>query len=129
MTEPAAPPAPAAAPAARPRNGIGILALVLVLITVIVPFIAFIVVFISALVEGAEGGDPGYAAVGAFFVTAVGSAFIAPLAILGIILGIVSLFRKGRPKVQGVLAIIFGIVPALMITLLSVAIDNFVPRA
>jgi hypothetical protein len=31
--------------------------------------------------------------------------------------------------VQGVLAIILGIVPALMITLLPVAIDNFVPRA
>jgi hypothetical protein len=111
------------------RNGIGITALVLVLITIALPIICFVVVFIAALVEGAEGGDPGWAAVGAFFFTAVASAFIAPIAILGIVLGIISLFRRGRRKLQGILAIIFGIVPALMITLIRVAVDNFVPRA
>jgi hypothetical protein len=122
MAQADAPPVPA-------RNGIGITALVLVLITIALPIIGFIVFVIAASVEGAEGDDLGYAILGGFFFIPVASSFIAPIAILGIVLGIISLFRRGRRKVQGILAIIFGIVPALMITLLPVAIDNFVPRA
>jgi hypothetical protein len=127
MTEPA----PAAAPgmaAVVPtptRNRLGITALVLVLITVALPIIAFFVAFIGALIEGAEGDNIGWAAIGAFLIVAAGSSLIAPLAILGIVLGIISLFRPGQRKVPGVLAIVFGIVPALFILGLPVAIDTF----
>ncbi len=135
MTEPA--PAPATAPvvptptravparAVPARNKLGIAALVLVLITVVLPIIGFIVFVIAASIEGAEGDSFGYAIVGAIFFVPVASSLIAPVAILGIVLGIVSLFLKGRRKVQGVLAIILGIVPSLTAFLLPTAIDTF----
>ena len=40
-------------------------------------------------------------------------------------LGIVSLFRAGQRKLQGILAIVLGIVPALLILVLPAAIDTF----
>lgn len=124
-----APVIPTPTPAVPTRNKLGIAALVLVLITVALPIIGFVVFLIAASLEGAEGDSFGYAVIGAIFFIPVASALIAPIAILGIVLGIVSLFRAGRRKVQGVLAIIFGIVPAAMIMLLPVAIDNFIPRS
>ncbi len=127
MTEPApaAVPGMAAVVPTPARNRLGITALVLVLITVALPIIAFFVAFIGALIEGAEGDNTGWAAIGAFLIVAAGSSLIAPLAILGIVLGIISLFRPGQRKVPGVLAIVFGIVPALFILGLPVAIDTF----
>jgi hypothetical protein len=107
------------------RNKLGIAALVLVLITVVLPIIAFIVVVIAATIEDAEGGGLGYAILGAFFFVPVAASLIAPLAILGILLGIVSLFLKGRRKLQGVLAIVLGIAPALTVFLLPTAILTF----
>jgi hypothetical protein len=125
MTEPAPAPAAASVVPTPTRNRLGVSALVLVLITVALPVIGFIVFFIGALIEGAEGDNVGWAAIGAFVVTAAASSLIAPVAILGIALGIVSLFRPGQRKLQGVLAIVFGIVPALFILGLPVAIDTF----
>lgn len=107
------------------RNKLGIAALVLVLITVALPIIAFIVVVIAATIEGAEGGGLGYAILGAIFFVPVASSLIAPIAILGIVLGIISLFLKGRRKLQGVLAIVLGIAPSLTAFLLPTAIDTF----
>jgi hypothetical protein len=125
MTEPV--PAPAAAPVVPTptRNRLGIAALILVLITIALPVVALIVGFIAALVEGAEGDDVGWSAIGAFIIAGAVSSLIAPVAILGIVLGIISLFRPGQRKVQGVLAIVLGIVPALFILGLPVAIDTF----
>jgi len=131
MTEPVPAPGPGPAPAMAPviptptRNRLGIAALVLVLITIALPIIAFIVFVVASAIEGAEGDDLGYQVIGAFFITAAASSLIAPLAILGIVLGIVSQFRPGQRRLQGVLAIVFGIVPALFILGLPVAIDTF----
>ncbi len=125
MTEPVPAPAMAAIAPTPTRNRIGTAALILVLITVALPILGFFVAFIGALVEGAEGDDVGWAAIGAFLIVGAASSLIAPLAILGIVLGIVSLFRPGQRKVPGVLAIVFGIVPSLFILGLPVAIDTF----
>ena len=107
------------------RNKLGIVALVLVLITIALPIIGSIVFVIAAAIEGAEGDNLGYAILGAFFFIPVAASLIAPIAIVGIVLGIISLFRTGQRKVQGILAIILGIVPALLIFLLPTAIDTF----
>ncbi len=123
-----APVVPAPTRAAPERNKLGIAALVLVLITVALPIVGFIVFVIAASIEGAEGDNLGYAILGAFFFIPVASALIAPIAIVGVVLGIVSLFLKGRRKLQGILAIILGLVPSSLILLLPVAIDNFIPR-
>jgi hypothetical protein len=107
------------------RNKLGIAALILVLVTYALPIIGFIVFVIASIIEGAEGDDIGYAVLGAFFVTAGLSAVIAPIAILGIVLGVISLFRHGQRKVQGILAIVLGIVPAAFVIGLPATIDSF----
>jgi hypothetical protein len=101
------------------RNKLGIAALILVLVTYALPVIGFIVFVIAASIEGAEGDDLGYAVVGAFF------AVIAPIAILGVVLAVISLFRHGQRKVQGILAIVLGIVPAAFVIGLPATIDSF----
>lgn len=107
------------------RNRLGIAALIMVLVTIALPIVGFIVFVIASIIEGAEGDNIGYAVIGAFFLTAVAASLIAPIAILGVVLGIASLFRTGQRKLQGVLAIILGIVPSLMIFGLTTAIDTF----
>ncbi len=106
-------------------NRLGKIALILVLVTIGLPIIGSIVFVIGAAIEGAEGDNLGYAILGAFFFIPIAASLIAPIAILGIVLGVISLFRKGQRKVQGILAIVLGVVPASLITLLPVAIDNF----
>ena len=127
MTEPVPAPTPATAPVipTPTRNRLGIAALILVLITLALPILGSIVYLIAAAIEGAEGDSFGYAVLGAFFFIPVASSLLAPIAILGIVLGIVSLFRRGQRKVQGIFAIILGIYPSLLILLLPAAIDTF----
>lgn len=125
MTEPVPTPAMAPVVPTPTRNRLGIAALVMVLITIALPIVGVIVAFIGALIEGAEGDNIAWAAIGAFLITAAASSLIAPLAMLGVVLGIVSLFLRGRRKLQGILAIVFGIVPSLFILGLPVAIDTF----
>jgi hypothetical protein len=128
MTEPAsAPSTPAVAPVVPTleRNKLGIAALVLVLITLALPIVGFIAFVIGAVAEGAEGDNLGYDIIGAFFLTAAATSVIAPIAIVGVVLGIVSLFRAGKRKLQGILAIVLGVVPSLLILGLPVAIDTF----
>ncbi|MEO5921673.1 MAG: hypothetical protein ABIQ01_11085 [Pseudolysinimonas sp.] len=123
MTEPA--PASAVAPVAPTpaRNRLGVAALVLVLVTLAVPIIVFIVFVVGSIVAGAQGDAIGYAALGAFFVAGGASAIVAPVAILGVVLGIVAVLQKGKRKLQGVLAIVLGIAPALFVFGLPTAID------
>lgn len=106
-------------------NRLGKIALIIVLITLALPIIGSIVFVIAAAIEGAEGDNLGYAILGAFFFIPVAASLIAPVAILGVALGIASLFRKGQRKLQGVLAIVLGIVPSLLVFLLPTAIDTF----
>ncbi len=107
------------------RNGLGIAALVIVLIPIVLPILSFVVFSVAASIEGAEGDDIGYAILGGFFVSAAVVAFVSPLAIAGVVLAIVALFRTGRRKVQAILALVLGIVPALTVFGLPTAIDSF----
>ena len=106
------------------RNRLGIAALIIVLIAIALPIIGFIVFTIGASIEGAEGDDLGYAILGGFFLAFAGTAFVAPIAIVGVVLGVVSLFRQGQRKLQGILAIVFGALPAVAIFGLPAAIDS-----
>jgi hypothetical protein len=106
------------------RNRLGIAALIIVLAAIMLPVVAFVVFTVAASIEGAEGDDLGYAILGGFFVSAAVVAFVSPLSIAGVVLAIVALFRKGRRKVQAILALVFGIVPALTVVGLPAAIDS-----
>src|SRR4051812_41998303 len=86
------------------RNRLGIVAMVLVLIAIVAPLLVFIVATIAAAADGARGDDLGWAAIGSFFIAGASIAFISPLAILGVILGIVAVRRPGLRKVQALVA-------------------------
>jgi hypothetical protein len=95
------------------RNRLGIAALILVLVAIALPIIGFIVFTIGVLASGATGDAVGYEIVGAFFVAGGISALASPIAIVGVVLGIISLRRAGERKLQGILAIVLGIAPAI----------------
>ena len=52
-------------------------------------------------------------------------AFASPIAIVGVVLAIIALLRKGQRKTQAILAIVFGILPAITVFGLPAAIDSF----
>jgi hypothetical protein len=117
--EPAAVAAPAAtvpatayvAPAKKLRNRLGLVGLILVLISFVVPIIVLIVgiVIIATDPNPPVGDNIGWAGIGAVLFMWAGAAAISPLAVAGGILGIVSLFRQGRSKVAGIIAIVLGL--------------------
>jgi hypothetical protein len=106
-------------------NRVGTVALVLAVTVLVLPVVLFIVFTIAASIEGAEGDDLGYAMVGGFFLAAISTAFIAPLAIAALVLGIVAVARRGRRKAHGVVAIVLSALPSLPILGLPGAIDSF----
>lgn len=106
------------------RNRLGIAALVIVLIAIALPIVAFIVFTVGSAISGAQGDDLGYAILGAFFVSAAVIAIVSPLAIVGVVLAIVALFRTDERKVQAIIAIVLGIVPAITVFGLPAAIDT-----
>jgi hypothetical protein len=105
-------------------NRVGKVALILALVVIVLPFLLFIVFTVAASIEGAEGDDLGYAFIGGFFLAAISVAFIAPLAIVSLVLGIVAVARRGYRKVQGVVAIVLSVLPASAVAFLPGAIDS-----
>lgn len=110
----------------RPRNGLGIAGLVLVLVAIGAPLVLWLVVGIVAAIGGGdldqlvwEGGIGGG-------ILAIGLAsLLAPVAVVGVALGIASLFRRDRAKTAGILAICLGILPSLFLAGLPVVLGEF----
>ena len=112
-TEPATSPYAAAvsAPVAKKaHNKLGFAALIIVLVAAIVPPVAFIVAVIATLVDPnvPESMDLGWTILGAFVISGLSFGVTGPIALVGVILGIVSLFRKGRSKAVGIVSIVIG---------------------
>ena len=106
------------------RNRVGIAALVLVLIAIAVPVLVFIVTTIAASIEGAEGDAVGWNIIGGVVIAGISVTVVSPIAIVGVVLGIIAVARKGYRKLQGVLAIVLGAAPALAIFGLPAGIDS-----
>ncbi|MEO8262254.1 MAG: hypothetical protein ABI566_06755 [Pseudolysinimonas sp.] len=106
------------------RNRLGIAALVLVLIAIALPILVFIVAAVAASIEGAEGDAVGWNILGGFIIAGVSVTAFAPIAIVALVLGIVAVTRKGKRKVQAVIAIILSVGPGLAIFGLPAAIDS-----
>ena len=123
MTSPE-PVAVAPATPALQRNRLGIAALVLALIAIAVPVLVFIATTIAASIEGAEGDSLGWNILGGFIIAGVSSTFIAPVAIVALVLGIVALTRTGKRKVQAIIAIVLSVGPALLVLGAPAAFDS-----
>jgi hypothetical protein len=110
MTQDAAPtPAPP-----RPRNRLGIAALILTLLAAVVPLVIVIVVWIVGVTEYPDDFD------NAVYVGLLGGmvfffgtiALLAPVSFVGLVLGIVSIWRPGS-KAPGIVAIILGVIGSI----------------
>jgi hypothetical protein len=106
------------------RNRLGIAALILVLIAIALPVLTFVVTSIAAGVSGGGGDAVGWGVLGGFVFAAVAVALVSPIAIIGVVLGIIAVTRPGLHKVQGIVAIVVGVVPALAVFGIPAAIDT-----
>jgi len=108
---PVAAPVAYAPPARKLPNRLGLVGLILVLVSFVVPIIVLVIgiVVIANDPNPPVGDDIGWAGIGALLFMWAGAAAISPLAVAGAILGIISLFRQGRSKVAGIIAIVLGL--------------------
>lgn len=111
----------------RRRNRLGLVALVLALVVALAPFVAWIVVAIVGSVEASSTDDAIYVGLlGGFVIFAGVMAVVAPLAVVAVVLGIVSLFRPGS-KAPGIVAIVFGALGSVGLFWLPFVLGEIVP--
>jgi len=132
MTE-AAPPAaanPVYAPAPvakKPRNALGIAALVIVIVAIFIPAGLFLFATFASLTGPQQTPDTGgWAILAGLVFGGIGFGVAGPVAIVGVILGIIALFRKAYGKVAAIVAIVLGAPLGLVgLFVLPLAIDQF----
>ena len=105
---------PPAAPVRRPKNKLGIAALILTLLAAIAPLVILIVVWILGVTEYPDDFDNavyvGFLGGFVFFFGTI--ALLSPLSFVGLVLGIVSMWRPGS-KAPGIVAIILGVIGSI----------------
>ena len=95
------------------RNGVGIAGLVLVILSFVAPIAIIIVgLVVSNNYSNNHSTGAGGLVVGAIIAVVAAGIVAIILDSFGIILGIVSLFRAGKSKVVGIVAIVLGLIPA-----------------
>lgn len=116
MTVTPEPAAPAAVPAAVPavpkrRNRLGLIGLLLVVLSFVAPIVVLIVAIIVIATDPNPpvGDNIGWAGIGAVVFMLFGYALASPIAVVGAVLGIVSLVRKEEAKAVAIIAIILGL--------------------
>jgi hypothetical protein len=106
------------AAATTPRNRVGVVAFVLVLFVLAAPIVTAIVTAIVGAASGSTGGSTadatGWSVLGGFILGAVALALVSPIAVIGVVLAIVSLFRRRGRNALGIWALVLGILPAII---------------
>jgi hypothetical protein len=113
MTQDAVP-APPSAPVRRPKNKLGIAALILTLVAALAPLVIVIVMWIVGVTEYPDDVDNAvYVGLLGGFVFFFGAiALLSPLSFVGLVLGVVSMWRPGS-KAPGIVAIVIGVVGSI----------------
>ena len=105
---------PPVAPVRRPKNKLGIAALILTLLAAIAPLVIVIVVWILGVTEYPDDFDNavyvGFLGGFVFFFGTI--ALLSPLSFVGLVLGIVSMWRPGS-KAPGIVAIVLGVIGSI----------------
>ena len=109
MTATPEPTATAAAPGRSIR--LGLIGLLLVVLAYVIPIVVLIVgiVVIATDPNPPVGDDIGWAGLGALVFMLFGYALASPIAIIGAVVGIVSLVRTDQRKALGIVAIVLGL--------------------
>jgi hypothetical protein len=101
-------------PTARPKNKLGIVALILTLLAAVAPLVIVIVVWILGVTEYPDDPDNaiyvGFLGGMVFFFGTI--AVLSPVSFVGLVLGIVSMWRPGS-KAPGIVAIILGVIGSI----------------
>ncbi|CAN5300618.1 hypothetical protein BH11ACT3_BH11ACT3_13980 [soil metagenome] len=133
---PVAPVAPVATVAAAPvgyapvapptRNPLGVVALVIEIFVLVAPLAIGIVATVLAATTSVQTPDStGWAVLAGLIFWPVAACFAAPIALVGVVLAIIALTRKGARKGPAVAALIIGAIPSLFVFGLPVALQFF----
>lgn len=121
-------PTPPAAPVRRPKNKLGIAALILTLLAAIAPIVIVIVVWILGVTEYPDDFDNavyvGFLGGFVFFFGTI--ALLSPLSFVGLVLGIVSMWRPGS-RAPGIVAIILGVIGSIGLFAFPFVLGEVVP--
>ncbi len=91
------------------RNRLGVSALVVVLVAVVLPGLLGIVGFIATIAGPAQTQDTvGWGILGGLVIAGLGLGIAGPVALIGVILAIIALLRKGFGKVAAIVALVIG---------------------
>lgn len=110
----------------RRLNGTGLSALIVVSLAYLAPIGILVVGFILAR-DSSE--NPGSLIVGTIVAIAAAVITAVGLDIIGIILGIIALFRKNRGRVLAWIAIILGALPMIAITIAATVFGDVISGA
>ena len=107
----------------RRVNGTGLTALIIVILSFVAP-IVIALVGSDAARNGSQGN--GEVIIGILFALASAALVAVSLDVVGIIVGIVSLFRKNRGKLLGLIAILLGLIPIVVVVLATTVFSNLI---
>lgn len=109
--------------AAPVRNPIGKAGFIVVLAAIALPIVAFVIGMVAAAAESPGGNVLDTAILGGLVFWAVGGAIAGLVALVGVVLCIVALTRKGARKVLAIVGLVLGVpivvigLPALVVGL------------
>ena len=108
----------------RRVNGTGLTALIIV----ILGFIAPIVIVIAANVMARESGQtPGTIIVSTAIAVFIAAIVSVGLVVLGVVIGIVALFRRNRGKGLASISIALGLVPVVFFAIVATVFSDAIP--
>jgi len=113
----------------KPLNKTGLLALIVVILGYLAP-VVIVIIGVVTISNGANSGSSTTAGIVsglAFFLGAAVAALI--LAGIGVVIAIVSFFRKERGKVLGIVALILGLLPGIAGIGFVLAISSAIAQA
>lgn len=90
------------------RNRLAIAGFVLVLVAALLPLAAFVTGVVGAALEAPGGDDVGWAILGGLVFGGVGFGLAGPFALVGVVLCIVALTRRGRRKALAIVGLVLG---------------------
>jgi len=113
----------------KPLNKTGLTALIVVILGYLAP-VAIIIIGVVSISNGVTSGSSPTAGIVsglAFFLGAAVAALI--LAGIGVIIAIVSFFRKNRGRVLGIVALVLGLLPGIAGVGFVIAISSAIAQA
>jgi hypothetical protein len=107
-------PAAVAPPTKKRRNVLAIVAFVITIIAILVPFGFVVGGLVSSIPDQDPNIDPGWNVISAVIFFVYGIAFSGPVAILGLVLAVISLFLRNRKKVLAVVTTVLAAILSLV---------------